>query len=224
MIEDLLQQIQVGVHRPRCPRSARIVKPLASPSTTSTRSVSWVRGRKISTVIVSPGLADPRRPLTSLPFWVTRPSMERIKSPARIPARSAGPPGMTDCSGAAGRSKPTCSKNAAWSALTWQGELHAQHGMGGPSVGDEIRNHPINQLDRNGQTHPWPGVLVRHRGAHADHSAQGVGDGSAGVARVNRGIDLQEVFEHWGGPTSNTRCAPQAAHNATGNAELQFQR
>ena len=54
--------------------------------------------------------------------------------------------------------------------------------MGGPSVGDEIRNHPINQLDRNGQTHPWPGVLVRHRGAHADHSAQGVGDGSAGVA------------------------------------------
>ena len=112
------------------------------------------------------------------------------RSPAFSPDRSAGEPGtMSTIRSPRRRPVRSASGGRQRRGRADQPQVGAAH----PAVGHQRPDDPAARVvDRHGE----PEAPARDRGVDADDAGRGVGQRAAGVARVERGVGLDDVLDH----------------------------
>ena len=121
---------------------------------------------------------------SSFPLVTSRSSTRVTTSPARRPACSAGPPGVT------------WPIDAPFAVRSPAAQRDAEDGARCPTRPFEFLRHPLGLVDRNRETHPDGAALRtgrRDRGIDSDQRALHVDERTAGIARIDRGVGLHRA-------------------------------
>ena len=103
-------------------------------------------------------------------------------------------------------------------------EGYAEKTPADPSIGDDIIHYLSCQVDRNGEAVPdKPPILRCDRRVHADDFALEINQSAAGVAGVDGGVGLDEVF-HAERVRYDIQVAAQGADNSGGDGGTQAER